>query len=191
MTNRWFRQGLVLVVIGCAAVAGTGCGLLGLSGQEDSSSRAQQGPYCTRAITVLDDANRAYETMDLLRTLAILEPCETAGWPQWTKDDRVDALRLMAIAYHYMNKEDQTTSAITNLLAVQPHYDRGREDPDFFWTEVFEMKRLRKAERWKKRVIFGGLSVAAAAAVLGFVLIPQLKGAPSLPGQPPPFPTGN
>ena len=152
MAHRWVRQVLVFAVIGCTAAP-----LLAQDCSED-------------AATVLSNAQSKFDHINFPGVLDILKACQQARWPEWGRNNRVEALRLMAITYYFIREETVARATVTDLLKADSGYDLRKEDPVFFEKMVEAEKKKRKAG-WIKKLLFGG----GATALISFLVLRPAK----------------
>ena len=141
-----------------------------------------QAPCSSRTL------DRAVDTYDFGRfeqTFDLLGPCLPDGFPQ--KADRVQAFRLMALAYIAIDSLEQARQWVRRLLRADGRF---RPDPDVdpprFAGLVRDLKPrwytwLWKGNAWYK---WAGRGVLAAGVVSLPLLLRGSKPPPELPGSP-------
>ena len=164
MINRWFRQVLMFAVIACLA----------------APTLAQD---CSDAQAVLKEAQAKYNSLNLPEALDLLKTCQEAGWPGWSKNETVEALRLIAIVYFLTNRPGLARLTVADLLRIDADFNFTEHDPRALQDMVVhERRELEEYNQRKKFFIIGG----SATALIGGVFIAVLSGGKSkkLPGIP-------
>lgn len=149
MVMRWFNRVLILTLIGCLA----------------APVLAQDQP-CR-----LDEARRAFESLRLTETIQELEDCRNRGWPELDTNQKIVALRLLALAYIEDAELDKAEESVRLLMLEDRSYRSPENDPLIYQNWVKELKP--KAWYQKRWVQLGGIAVVG---VLSFVLLGPQEG---------------
>ena len=154
MVMRWFNRVLILTLIGCLA----------------APVLAQDQP-CR-----LDEARQAFESLRLTETIQELEDCRNRGWPALNTNQKIAALRLLALAYIEDAELDKAEESVRLLMLEDRGYRSPENDPLIY---QYWVKELKPKTWYQKRWVQLG-AAAVVGVVLGIVLTPA-KGPADLP----------
>ncbi len=142
----------------------------------------------------LAEANRRYELDFWHQAIDLVEPCLPKKFE--TNLQRVQAHRLVALAYYELGDLDASELWIKRMMRIDGRYAVDPDDPQFFRDNVED---LRPKKWYQKRWLRLGIPTIAAGVASYFVFRPQDESPvlplpqplPLPPTVPPPLPGPN
>ena len=151
MAKRWLYRILVLLLIGGAAAP-------------------------VLAQDCLDEARDTFASLRLSETIVLLEDCRSRGWPEMETNQKIAALRLLALAYIEEAEIDKARESVRLLMQEDRGYRAPETDPMIYQDWVEE---LRPKTWYQKRWVQLG-AATVVGVVLGIVFTPA-QGPADLP----------